>query len=104
MLGQAASMLVDLAACLAADFDTVALLAIFGEVLTIAGSADPGLVRTEAALFGGHLGRVVDGAFRVLVDELVRRKTSRRRKRAAGQVGLAETGLGHPARGTRNWE
>lgn len=98
MLCQAAAVLVALATSLAADLDAVALLAVLGERLAVAGTSDAGL-GVAVGLLGRHVRVVINGT--VLVESrldvgyrAVRGQTRGRRGQARGNRGTSRRRLG----------
>lgn len=98
MLGQAAAVLVTLAALIAANLGPVALLAVLGKRLTIAGSPRVGCLQFEC-LVGRRVITVIDGALlRFLLEfrnSSVRGQAGRRRWQAANRGCSGEGILGH---------
>jgi hypothetical protein len=63
MLGQATAVLVSFSTFIATEFDAIALPALFGERLAIAGASNPCTLKPTFPFVGRHIiGIVIDGA------------------------------------------
>lgn len=83
MLRQAAAVLVSLPALLASKFDPAALLALFGERLTIACAPDAALGKLVRSLITRRILIIIDGTTAILLLDLGLVGEARRRGREA---------------------